>query len=72
MHICVIKEDNEKDKGKLPEWIVEPEFMADLGHRKKSFAKKFYALSKLPVSKSRVNRTIAKRLNKLGLCGAVK
>ena len=26
--------DNKKDKGKLTEWLYQPEFMVDPGHRK--------------------------------------
>lgn len=28
-----------KDKGKLPLWIIQPEFKADPGHQKKTVAK---------------------------------
>ena len=60
------KEDDPKDKGKLPSWIVEPEFLADPGHHKKSVSKHFYTLANQPVSKSRVTKDMAKRLNKIG------
>ena len=37
--------DNNQDKGKLPEWIHEPKFLANPGHRLKAIAKHFYALA---------------------------
>ena len=58
------KTDKAKDKGKLPVWVYEPDFLADPGHRKKSVSKHFYTLASQPVKKSRVNNAIAKRMKK--------
>ena len=56
--------DTPKDKGKLPIWVFEPEFMADPGHRKKSVSKHFYKLASVPVGKSRASKNMAKRIKK--------
>ena len=32
-HLYYPKRDDNKDKVKLPEWIYQPEFMVDQGHR---------------------------------------
>ena len=58
------REGGAKDKGKLPIWICEPDFMADPGHRKKVVASKFYKLAMAPVAVSRVTSAMAKRLKK--------
>ena len=63
-HLRYPKRDDKKDKGKLPAWVYQPEFMADPGHRKKSIAKYSYALSTQPVSISRVTKSMTKRLKK--------
>ena len=63
-HLRHENNDDPNDKGKLPIWIYEPDFLADPGHRKKAVAKHFYALANQPVSKSRVSKDMAKRLKK--------
>ena len=63
-HCKYRRSTNKKDKGKLPLWIKEPEFKADPGHRKKTVAKKFYALANSTVDVSRVTSDMAKRLKK--------
>lgn len=55
---------DKEDKGKLPLWIPEPEFLADPGHRVKCVSKYFYKLAKQKVAKSRVTKGMAKRLKK--------
>ena len=63
-HLKHNKGGGTKDKGKLPIWICEPDFMADPGHRKKVVASKFYKLAMAPVAVSRVTSAMAKRLKK--------
>ena len=53
-----------KEKGKLPKWVYQSEFMADLGRRKKSVEKYFYKLANASVGTSRVTKGMAKRLKK--------
>ena len=52
------------DKGKLPHWIREPNFLADPTHRNKVVASKFYDLATARVSMSRLTKTHAARLKK--------
>ena len=66
-HLRHENNDDPNDKGKLPIWIYEPDFLADPGHCKKAVAKYFYALANQPVSKSRVSKDMAKRLKKIGV-----
>ena len=65
-HLCHPKYDP-REKGKLPVWVVEPEFMADPGHRKKSVSKKIYKLATVNIGTSRVFKNIAKRIKKIGI-----
>ena len=51
-----------EDNGRLPLCILEPEFLADPSHRKKSFGKHLYALVTLPKTRSLVDKTIAQKL----------
>ena len=50
--------------GKLPEWFLTPEFLANPRHQIKVVAEHFYALAAAPVQTSRVNKNHAKRLKK--------
>ena len=52
------------DQGKLPRWILQPEFKADPTHRNKVVSSKFYDLAKAPVRTSRLTNQIARRLKK--------
>ena len=65
--------DAKSDKGKLPPWIHQPDFMADPSHRIKTIAKHFYKLALQRIAESRVSKPMAKRLKKkLGLYGSSK
>ena len=55
---------NNDDKGKLPNWCLEPIFKADPSHRIKVIASKFYELARKKVSESRVDNKIARRMKK--------
>lgn len=50
VNLCYPNPGNKADKGKLPKWVYDPTFMADLGHHKKSVAKYFYTLAIVKVS----------------------
>ena len=63
-HLKHPKPHLQKDKGKLPIWIYQPEFMADPGHRKKTVAKCFYKLASASAAVSPVTSDIAKRCKK--------
>lgn len=63
-HLRYPNPTKKKDKGKLPTWILEPEFLADPTHRIKVVATHFYELAKALVSESRVSKPMAKRLKK--------
>lgn len=64
MHICAIKDNDPKDKGKLAEWVYGPECIADPGQRKKVVAENVYALASLPVkNQEHLNKWLKVRKN---------
>ena len=51
-------------KGKLPEYIPEPIFLADPTHRVKTIAKYIFQLAKMPLSESPVTKDLALQMKK--------
>lgn len=56
--------DDPKDKGLLPDHILEPQFKADPSHRIKVVAKYFYLLKNQAAAKSKMNAVTARRLKR--------
>jgi len=54
-----------KDKGTPPLRVYKPTFMADLGHQKKTLAKKFYVLADATVGVSQVTSAMVKQYNEI-------
>ena len=63
-HLWHLDPTNKKCAGKLQDSIYEPRFLADLTHQIKVVASHFYNLSNQPVSSSRVDKVMARRLKK--------